>query len=140
MQSICFRMFCFKQLIKFWKYLPPTSRTIRTYFWKHVTIERRFTLKRVRDMIESYSQMHRTDKYSQHSSVTWTVWLNGWVFVYELSSCGFEPCCCHLNFRYRAFLSKEFLDIKATIECRFNLKRVHDIIKSYSQIHRTEKY
>ena len=26
------------------------------------------------------------------------VWLNGWVFVYELSSCGFELRCCHLDF------------------------------------------
>ena len=26
------------------------------------------------------------------------VWLNGWVFVYELSSCGFKSRCCHLNF------------------------------------------
>ena len=30
------------------------------------------------------------------------LWLNGWVFVYELSDCWFERCCCHLNFRYRA--------------------------------------
>ena len=28
-----------------------------------------FTLKRVRDKIRTYSQMHRTDKYSQHSSI-----------------------------------------------------------------------
>ena len=28
-----------------------------------------FNLKRVRDMIRTYSQMHRTDKYSQHSSI-----------------------------------------------------------------------
>ena len=40
--------------------------------------------------------MHRTDKYSQHSSIIWLVWLNGWVFVYELSGCGFESRCCHL--------------------------------------------
>ena len=33
------------------------------------TIECGFTLKRVRDMIRTYSQMHRTDKYSQHSSI-----------------------------------------------------------------------
>ena len=33
------------------------------------TIECRFTLKRARDMIITYSQMHRTDKYSQHSSI-----------------------------------------------------------------------
>ena len=36
-----------------------------------------FTLKRVRGMIKTYSQMHRTDKYSQHSSIIWPVWLNG---------------------------------------------------------------
>ena len=48
------------------------------------------TLKRVRDMITTYSQMNRTDKYSQHSPIIWPVWLNGWVFVYELSDCGFE--------------------------------------------------
>ena len=39
-------------------------------------IECGFTLKRVRDMIRIYSQMHRTDKYSQHSSIIWPVWLN----------------------------------------------------------------
>ena len=31
-------------------------------------------------------------KESQHSSVNWPVWLNGWVFVYELGGCGFESC------------------------------------------------
>ena len=41
------------------------------------TTECRFTLKLVRDMIITYSQMHRTDKYSQHSSIIWLVWLNG---------------------------------------------------------------
>ena len=41
------------------------------------TIECGFTLKRVRDMIKAYSQMHRTDKYSQHSSIIWPAWLNG---------------------------------------------------------------
>ena len=34
--------------------------------------------------------MHRRDTYSEHSSIIWRVWLNGWVFVYELSGCGFE--------------------------------------------------
>ena len=53
-------------------------------------------------MIRTYSQMHRTDKYSQHSSIICPVWLNGWVFVYELSGCGFESSCSHLNFRLRA--------------------------------------
>ena len=38
----------------------------------------------------------------QSFSQTGPVWLNGWVFVYELSACGFESHCCHLNFRYGA--------------------------------------
>ena len=33
------------------------------------TIESRFTLKLVRDMITTYSQMHCTDTYLQHSSI-----------------------------------------------------------------------
>ena len=62
------------------------------------TVECGFTLKLVRDMIKTYNQMHRTDKYSQHSSIIWPVWLNCWVFVYELSGCGFESRCSHLKF------------------------------------------
>ena len=46
--------------------------------------------------------MHRTDKYQQNSSIIWLVWLNSWVFVYRLSSCGFQSRCEHLNFRYRS--------------------------------------
>ena len=41
------------------------------------TIECGFTLKRVPDMIRTYSQTHRTDKYSKHSSTIWSVWLHG---------------------------------------------------------------
>ena len=51
--------------------------------------------------------MHPTHKYSQYSLITWSVWLNGWVFVYILSSCGFEPGCCHLNFIYGDCLEQE---------------------------------
>ena len=64
------------------------------------TIECGFTLKLVRDMTMTYSRMQHTDKYSQLSSIIWSVWLNGLVFVYKLSGCGFESRCCHLNFRY----------------------------------------
>ena len=32
---------------------------------------------------------------------TQPVWLNGWVFVYDLSGCGFESSCSHLNLRFR---------------------------------------
>ena len=41
------------------------------------SIECGFTLKRVRAMIKTCSQMHRTDRYSQHSLIIWPVWLNG---------------------------------------------------------------
>ena len=36
--------------------------------------------------------------------------------------------------------SKGFLDIEATIECRFTLKRVRGMIITYRQMHRTNKY
>ena len=33
-------------------------------------------------------------------------WLNGWVFVHELSGRGIESSCSHLNFRYRAYFKQ----------------------------------
>ena len=45
--------------------------------------------------------MHRTDDYSQQSSIIWPIWLNAWAFVYELSGWGFKsflrvPACVGL--------------------------------------------
>ena len=37
--------------------------------------------------------MQHTDKYSQHSSIIWPVWLNGSVLVYKLSGCGLQSRC-----------------------------------------------
>ena len=37
-------------------------------------------------------------------------------------------------------LNKEYIDIQAAIECRLTLKRVHEMIRTYSQMHRTNKY
>ena len=37
------------------------------------TIDCRFSVKRVCDMIRTYRQMHCTDKYSQNSSNIWLV-------------------------------------------------------------------
>ena len=56
----------------------------------------------------TYSQMQGTDKYSQHGSIIWTVWLNGWVFFYELSGCGFGSSCSQLNFIFRACFKQVF--------------------------------
>ena len=36
--------------------------------------------------------------------------------------------------------SKEFLDIQATIECGFTMKRVRHMIRAYSQMHRIDNY
>ena len=46
------------------------------------TIECGFTLKHVCDIMTTYNQIYRTDKYSQHSC---------WVFGYKLSGYGFKP-------------------------------------------------
>ena len=43
------------------------------------------SLKLVRDMTITYSEIHHEDKYLQHSSIIWPVWLNDWVLLYELS-------------------------------------------------------
>ena len=99
-----------------------------------------FTLKRVRDMVRIYSQMHLTDKYSQHTSIIRPVLLNFWLFVYEVSGSAFEFRWSGLNFRFRACLKQRVLGIQRTIACRFILNRVRDVIRTYSQMHRTDKY
>ena len=40
-------------------------------------IECGFTVKRLRDMTTTYCQMQRAAKYSQYSSIIWSVGLNG---------------------------------------------------------------
>ena len=42
----------------------------------------------------------------------WLVWLNGSVFVYELSDYGFGSHCSHLNFRFRTVSSNAFPEIQ----------------------------
>ena len=41
-------------------------------------------------MARAYSQMRRTDMYSEHSSIIWPVCPNGCVLVYQLNRSGFE--------------------------------------------------
>ena len=41
------------------------------------TIECGLNLNRVRDMTRTYSEINRTDKYSKHSSIVWSVWPDG---------------------------------------------------------------
>ena len=92
----------------------------------------------IRDMIRTYSQVHRTEhKYSQHSSILailaslaeWlsvrleTKWL--WVQIPLLS----------LKLQIlRLFRARSSLTCRQTIECRFTMKRVRGMIITYSQI------
>ena len=74
---------------------------------------------------------------NEHSMIlpNWPVWLNGWVFLYKLSGCGFESRCCLLKTSDMApASSKKFFDIQATIERRFTLKLVRDMLITYSYI------
>ena len=84
--------------------------------------------------------MYRTEEYSQHSSIIWPIWRNGWVFVCEVNGYGFKSRWRQWNFRYCARLSKGFLDIQATIECGFALICVRDMMRTYYQMHHTNKY
>ena len=55
------------------------------------------------------------------------------VFVYELSGCEFESS--YFAVRYRSCFEPDVHDIKATI----HLKHVREMIKAYSQMHRTDQ-
>ena len=69
----------------------------KEFFDIQTTIECGFTLRQVRGMARTYSLMHRTNKYSEHSSIILPVLPNGWVFVYEISGSGFGSSCSHCN-------------------------------------------
>ena len=63
------------------------------------------------------------------------VWLNGWVFLYELSGFGFEYRCCYLNFRYRACFEPRVPWHSGKYREQFILKNVCDMIRTHRQIH-----
>ena len=64
---------------------------------------------------EHAASMQRTDKFSQFRSTIWSVWPNGLVFVYKLSSLGSSPLAVTYISDIAPVSSKEFLDIKANI-------------------------
>ena len=66
----------------------------------------------------------------------WSVWLNGLVFIYELSGCGFESPLLSLKLQiWRLLRTRSSLTFNQTIECSFTLKLVRDMIITYSQLH-----
>ena len=81
--------------------------------------------KHVCDTTEINSQLYFPDKYLQHDSIIWPVFLND----YKLSGCWLESRCSHLITYIAPVSRKEFLDIQATTDCRLTLRRVCDMIK-----------
>ena len=107
------------------------------------TIECEFTLKtRTWHDKKHTVKCHRTDKYSQHSSIIWPAWLKWFeCFVYELSGCGFESSCSHFTFRFSRLLrARSSLTFRQTIECEFTLKTRNMIKKHTVKMHHTDKY
>ena len=90
-------------------------------------------------MIAAYCQMHRAGKYSQHGSIIWPFWLNGWVFVCGLDHVALESRWFQANFRYRLCFEQGVLNIQATVAWILTLNCVRDMIIT-CQMHRTDKY
>ena len=76
------------------------SPSIKELLDSQANTESEFTLKYIRETIITYSEMHCTSKYLQYSSIIKPVCLNGWLFVYELSGCGFEPRCSQMEIHF----------------------------------------
>ena len=60
--------------------------------------------------------------------------------VEPTSGCGFDFSCSHLTSDFAAVSGQEFLDVQAALECGFTLKCVRDMLSTYSQMNRTDKY
>ena len=63
---------------------------------------------------------------SECQGTSWAVWLNGWVFVYKLCVCGFEPRCSQFN--KNPSKQTKFSIFIANKTDRFTLKRVGNMI------------
>ena len=94
------------KIIQFWKYWLYVLIMSRTRFRVNphsiVALNFKELLARNRREIWSLSDCNGT-RTNNHLIRTRTlnhlaIWLNGWVFVYELNGCGFESRCSHLNF------------------------------------------
>ena len=60
------------------------------------------------------------------------------MLVYELSGCGLPVAATETS--YIALVSNKEFDIQVTIECRSTQKRVHDMIRTYSQSSKMESF
>ena len=76
------------------------------------------------------SDLDKIDK--KNHAPNWLVWLNGSMFAYKVSGCGFESRYCHLNFSYGACFEQGVPWHSGNYECGFTLKHVRDMIITYS--------
>ena len=65
------------------------------------------------------------------SSNIWPVCINGWMFIYQLSGCGFESCCYHLNFKYNTCFEQGVPWHLGNYNYRFTLKHVREMTITY---------
>ena len=74
--------------------------------YSFVNAKELFAKSRGKIWILSDSNLTRTHNHLVHkrtlNHLANIVWLNRWVFIYELSGCGFKSSCCQLNFSIRA--------------------------------------
>ena len=80
--------------------------------------------------IQNPFEISKTERFARSHKANLVKWLTK--FVYELSGCGFESRCCHLNLSIAPNSSNEFLDVQVTIECRFTQKLRRDMRIAYS--------
>ena len=65
----------------------------------HIHISEWITLYGCQNVKELFA-WSRCKIWISNCSINWSVWPNGWVFINELSGCGFEASCSHLKFRF----------------------------------------
>ena len=55
------------------------------------------------------------------------VWLNGWLFVYELTGCGFKSYCSNLNFLniYQSSKFQVFMETNGSFPYSFVVSKLH---------------
>ena len=93
--------------------MPASSKE---FFNIQASIECGFTLKCIHYVTRTSSQMHRTDKNSELSSIIWQVWPIAWVFVYELRCSGLEFGCSTYH-SFNVFLAADMLSILSSLLC-----------------------
>ena len=82
-----------------WLYVPVMSRTCFRVNANSIVAWSMREIWSLSDCNWTRTHNHLVHKRKlNHLAKYWPVWLNSWVFFYELSGCRFESSCSHLNF------------------------------------------